>query len=111
PIFSVGIVLAMFSAYAAAWAIDRSLCQPTRQDAYQAIFTRQMHGRLELSRTLALPGYQATGLAGTQAREAFHFAAGQAQALRHVAARVTAGGANVAALAGAETRREAAPGP
>jgi flavin-dependent dehydrogenase len=57
PIFSIGIVLAMYSAYLAAWAIDRSLRNPARAAASQAIFARQFGDRLEASRALALPRY------------------------------------------------------
>ena len=58
PIFSVGIVLGMYSAYIASWAIDRSLKKPGSLAQNQALFTSQLQGRLELSRSLALPQYQ-----------------------------------------------------
>jgi len=57
PIFAIGIVLGMYSAFLAAWAIDLSFKQPSRVAEYQAIFARQFAGRLDLSRSLALPRY------------------------------------------------------
>jgi flavin-dependent dehydrogenase len=66
PIFAIGIVLGMNSGYTAAWAIDRSFKRPDTTAKQQAIFARHFQGRLELSRSLALPRYgvgQATELA------------------------------------------------
>jgi flavin-dependent dehydrogenase len=57
PIFSIGIVLGMYSGYLAAWAIDRSLRDPAKTAVSQAIFARQFGSRLEASRALALPRY------------------------------------------------------
>ena len=57
PIFSVGVVLAMYSAYAASWAIDESLKKPENTTRNQELFERQLRGRLEIARSLALPQY------------------------------------------------------
>jgi flavin-dependent dehydrogenase len=57
PIFSIGVVLAMYSAYLTAWAIDRSFKDPGRTAVNQAIFSNQFLTRLEASRALALPRY------------------------------------------------------
>jgi flavin-dependent dehydrogenase len=57
PIFSIGVVLAMYSAFVSAWAIDRSFKNPSRATENQAIFARQFSTRLEASRALALPRY------------------------------------------------------
>ena len=57
PIFSIGIVLAMYSAFLAAWAIDRSLEKPSRAASSHAIYAKQLGTRLEASRALALPRY------------------------------------------------------
>ncbi|MDZ7344716.1 MAG: tryptophan 7-halogenase [candidate division KSB1 bacterium] len=57
PIFSIGVVLAMYSAYLTAWAIDRSFKNPDRTAMNQAIFSSQFLTRLEASRALALPRY------------------------------------------------------
>ncbi len=57
PIFSIGIVIAMYSAYLASWAIDRSLKRPATTANNQAIFAQQFQMRLAASRALALPRY------------------------------------------------------
>ena len=57
PIFSIGIVLAMYSAYLASWAVDRSLKRTDRADSARGIFESQFSTRLEASRALALPRY------------------------------------------------------
>ena len=57
PVFSIGVVLAMYSAFLAAWAIDRSLANPARADSSHGIYAKQLGTRLEASRALALPRY------------------------------------------------------
>ncbi|MBI1722721.1 MAG: tryptophan 7-halogenase [Gemmatimonadetes bacterium] len=57
PLFSVGVVFAMYSAFAASWAVDRSLRRPEIAESNRAIFSRQISGRLEVARALALPRY------------------------------------------------------
>jgi flavin-dependent dehydrogenase len=61
PIFSVGIVLALYGAAAAAWAIDRILAHPDQADSVRSMFTRQLTGRIEVARSLALPRYGGAG--------------------------------------------------
>ena len=73
PIFSVGIVLAMYSAYIATWAIDRSLREPAKADESRAIFSSQFHGRLEVGRSLALPRYDTSAGVSHLARTAVNF--------------------------------------
>lgn len=58
PIFSVGVVLAFYGAAAVAWAVDRALTRPGQAESVRKLFTRQMQGRLEVARSLALPHYQ-----------------------------------------------------
>jgi flavin-dependent dehydrogenase len=55
PIFSIGVVMALYSGQLAAWAIDRSLQRPAHQTVYRKLFENQMRGRYELARTMALP--------------------------------------------------------
>jgi len=57
PIFSIGIVLAMYSAYLASWAIENAMKRPEQTERYQAMFAKQFLNRLEVSRVLALPQY------------------------------------------------------
>ena len=57
PIFSIGVVLALFSGNLAAWSIDRCINNPDRAAVTQRIYERQLRTRIELSRNLALPQY------------------------------------------------------
>jgi len=57
PIFSIGVVLGMYSATLAAWAIDRSLKNAGSAEHYRSIYDNQLNGRLDLARALALPAY------------------------------------------------------
>ncbi|MDJ0953320.1 MAG: NAD(P)/FAD-dependent oxidoreductase [Acidimicrobiia bacterium] len=61
PIFSVGVVLAMYGAATAAWAIDRALTKPEQAERVRDMFTRQLNGRIEVARSLALPRYSGAG--------------------------------------------------
>jgi flavin-dependent dehydrogenase len=58
PIFSVGVVLALYGAAAAAWATDRVLTHPEQAQRTREMFTRQLTGRIEVARSLALPRYR-----------------------------------------------------
>jgi len=58
PIFSIGVVIALYSGHLAAWAIDRSLRAPAQAGANRKLFETQMRGRYELARTMALPGVE-----------------------------------------------------
>ena len=89
PIFSVGVVFGMYSAYAAAHTIDRCFRQGSRREHHRSIFSTQIEARLELSRSLALPYYQDAGGGQAQAREAMAFSSVQAQALMCAASRLT----------------------
>jgi flavin-dependent dehydrogenase len=73
PIFSIGVVFALYSGWLAAWAVDRSFRRPDRTTAYQAMFARQFTSRLEASRSLALPRYGAGGAEADAIRESFAF--------------------------------------
>jgi flavin-dependent dehydrogenase len=110
PIFSVGMVLAMYSAHAAAWAIDRCFKEPERLETHQEIFTNQMQSRLELGRSLALPRYQTTDRASNQAKEAVQFASIQSQELMHAASLMTARSENFEDMVDDERARKVSPG-
>lgn len=75
PIFSIGVVLALFSANTAAWAIDRCLKFPDRAEVTQRIYQRQMSSRIELSRNMALPQYNPDMTVNRRAREALSWEA------------------------------------
>jgi len=57
PIFSLGVVLGMYSATLSAWAIDRSFRDSNATDHSREIFDTQFGDRLAMARALALPGY------------------------------------------------------
>lgn len=95
PIFSVGIVLAMYSAYLAAWSIDRSLQTPASATRNQAIFSGQLKGRIEVSRSLALPRYGFGGNASEKARSVVHFESALEQELMYVVSTMTTRNENV----------------
>jgi len=99
PIFSVGVVFAMYSAYAAAHTIDRCLRQRARRDEHRSIFSSQVQARLELSRSLALPYYQETDAGHVRAREAMGFSSTQAQALMYAASTLTNRSGNFESMA------------
>ena len=98
PIFSVGIVLAMFGAYAAAWAIDNCIQEPDRAETYQEIYSTQVQRRLELGKALALPGYAKQVIHNHQAQEIVKLTSDQSQAFMHIASLVTARSHNFDAL-------------
>ncbi|HEY2864566.1 MAG TPA: NAD(P)/FAD-dependent oxidoreductase [Casimicrobiaceae bacterium] len=108
PIFSVGVVFAMYSAYAAAHTIDRCLSQRARRDHHRSIFSSQMQARLELSRSLAVPYYQEHDSGHAQARQAMAFSSMQAQALMYAASKLTDRSGNFDSMAdSAEAHRAA----
>lgn len=98
PIFSIGVVLGMYSAHAAAWAIDRIFRFPQRMAQHQATYTGQLRARMELSRALALPQHEISGAATRGAKQAVRFADSQARALMLAASSLTARSQHVHAL-------------
>jgi flavin-dependent dehydrogenase len=89
PIFSVGVVLAMYSAYLATWAIERSFRDPAKTNQNQAIYAQQLLGRLEVARSLALPRYTVAGDASGLARQSVQFESSLEQELMYVVSTVT----------------------
>jgi len=89
PIFSIGVVLAMYSAYLSAWAIDRSFKQLRRTADNQAIFARQFMTRLEASRALALPRYGYGGDEGEMVKNSIQFETSLEQELMYVVSTLT----------------------
>jgi flavin-dependent dehydrogenase len=95
PIFSVGIVFAMYSAWAAAWAIDRSFRRAETTAGNQGIYASQVSGRLEMSRALALPLYTSRGAASDLARATVQFESTLEKELMFVVATLTTRNENV----------------
>ncbi len=89
PIFSIGVVLAMYSAYLTAWAIDRSFKNPRRTEINQAIFSRQFQTRLEASRALALPRYGYGDDLGKLVKTSIQFETSLEQELMYVVSTLT----------------------
>lgn len=94
PIFSVGITFGMYSAYLAAWAIDRCLKKPQSRVQTQALFSHQLQGRLEVSRSLALPRYQSVGQTSELAKKAIQFESSVEQELMDVVSTILTRGEN-----------------
>jgi flavin-dependent dehydrogenase len=69
PIFSIGVVLAMYGGFMASWAIDRSLRNPDSARRSREIYSGQLRDRIELSRSFALPRYANQDRASDRAKE------------------------------------------
>lgn len=105
PIFSVGVVLAMYSGYVASWAIDRSIRNPTATARLQSIYTRQVEARLELARSLALPRYSSLDVATEAAKSAARFESSTEHELMCVVSAMTTRSENARDLLGDEIGR------
>ncbi len=57
PLFSVGVVFALYSGFAAAAMLDRCLKKPARASQRERFYNEQMRARVALARALALPSY------------------------------------------------------
>jgi flavin-dependent dehydrogenase len=95
PIFSVGVVVAMYSASVAAWAIDRSLTSAAKAENSRKIYASQMTGRLEMARALALPRYTTRGTASDLARATVQFESTLERELMYVVSTMTTRNENV----------------
>ncbi len=95
PIFSIGVVMALYSGQLAAWAIDRSLQRPVHAPAYRKLFENQMRGRYELARTMALPVSDGAGDAPDGAKMYFDFFSKSEQELMWSAASMTTRSGNL----------------
>ena len=100
PIFSVGVVLGMYSASAAAWSINRIFRSPDRTPDHLSLYTSMLQGRLEMARALALPQYEISGSVGEEARKIVKFTDGKAKALMYAASALTGRSEHVRAMTG-----------
>jgi len=89
PIFSVGVVLGMYTGASAAWAIDECLRHPKKARRIEQVFSRQVRARLELARSLALPRYQGETNDNTLANEVIEFSQPGTRELINTAAHLT----------------------
>ncbi|MDY6937900.1 MAG: NAD(P)/FAD-dependent oxidoreductase [Cyanobacteriota bacterium] len=94
PIFSVGMTFGMYSGSLVAWAIDRCLKKPQSCVQTQGLFSHQLKGRLEISRSLALPHYQSEGQASELAKNAIQFESSTEQELMAFASSMLTRGEN-----------------
>lgn len=89
PIFSAGVIIGMYSAYTAAWSIDRCFKNPERTAKYQTLYSKQLEGRLEVARSLALPGYRSGNHASELARAMVTFESKTEQELMATVSQMT----------------------
>ena len=89
PIFSVGVVLAMYSAYLATWAIDRSMKRPAQTAQNRTVFSSQFLGRLEVARSLVLPRYTSSHGVSDLAKQSIQLESSLEQELMYVVSTVT----------------------
>lgn len=89
PIFSVGVVLALYGAAAVAWAVDRVLKRPEQADRIRELFTHQLQGRLEVARSLALPQYQPGDQVSQLAKETFRLERSAVKGIMYVVSELT----------------------
>lgn len=108
PILSEGCLLAMFSAYMAAWAIDRSLRDPDRTADYQSLFTRQFAGRYQVGHALMLTGYGDATKANGGVGKALMFDSEREQELMYVALTMAGRAENLLKMVKPEDRQRVA---
>lgn len=104
PIFSIGVVMALYSGQLAAWSIDRSLQRPEHATAYRKLFESQIRGRYELARTMALPVNDGATDAPDSAKTYFDFFSTAEKELMWSAASMTTRSGNLV-RAGADRER------
>jgi len=110
PIFSVGVPLSMYSAYAAAWAIDRCFRQPEHEQKSRVMYTQQVQGRHEIARSLALPRYISGSEAVSElARRTLKFERNDVQTLMSAVVRLSSRSDNFKKISGETELRELKP--
>lgn len=94
PIFSLGVVLGLYSGQMAAWAIDRIFRDPSKLESSQEIYRKQFNGRYELARAMALPGRKISEDDINTANQFLKFQSNSEQELMYTAAMLTTRSAN-----------------
>ena len=89
PISSIGVAFSLYMAFIAAIATEQAIKKPEKAAAYQAIYTRQLEGRLEVARSLALPRYQMESQVGELAKEAIQLDQPNVQEMMQVVTSLT----------------------
>ncbi|MBL1209293.1 NAD(P)/FAD-dependent oxidoreductase [Geminocystis sp. GBBB08] len=106
PIFSIGMIMGMYGAYISTWAIDRSLKKPNSVKENQVLFSSQLQGRLETSRSLALPNYQLGEVVSQKAKITAQFEPSLEQELMNVVAQITTRSDNFLSLMNKSTDKK-----
>lgn len=102
PIFSVGVAIGLYSSAIAAWSVDHAIKNPGSADLIRAHFSRQLYGRIEVARSLALPEYRASGEVSDLARESVQFMPPNVRQLMYSVALLTTRSDNWLELLGGE---------
>ncbi len=100
PIFSIGIIHAMYSGCLAAWAIDGSLSNPACAARNRDFYASQVNEKILLTRALALPKYSGEG-DSNEVRSALAFQSARERRLMNVVSEMTTRSKNYAAITGA----------
>jgi flavin-dependent dehydrogenase len=102
PIFSIGVVMALYSGHLAAWAIERSLQKRSHAETSRRLFEQQIRGRYELARAMALPGIPSE--ASAPAQTYFNFFSQSEKELMWSAASMTTRSDNIVRASGGATQ-------
>ena len=102
PIFSVGVVLGMYTGAAAAWAADRIIKRPETAESVRKIYDNQVEGRIEVARSLALPRYQPDNQVSALAKQSVQFERSAVKELMYVVSSFTTRSENWRELIGDE---------
>lgn len=105
PVLSEGCLLAMYSAYLAAWAIDRSFRNPRRAAENQAFFASQFAGRYHLGHALMLTGYGAADETREVAKSSIQLDSSREQELMYAALTMVGRSQNLLDLVKPEDRQ------
>lgn len=105
PVFSVGVLMGMYSAYSAAYAIDRSFKHPEKAAKWQEMFAQQLQGRLEVARSLALPRYVSGEITSELAKSAMRLERGDLQDLMYSVSSLTTRSDNFLAMLGEDSKQ------
>ncbi len=89
PIFSLGVVFAVFSGYAAATMIARSLRRPNRAEGIASFYDEQLRSRIAVARALALPSYRGDAELDSSIRAYFDLETSSERALMSTVASLT----------------------
>jgi flavin-dependent dehydrogenase len=108
PIFSQGVMLAMYSANLAAWATDQLLKHPEQDKKIRALYTNQLLSHYQVARTLAVPAKEGRLNYDNLAKNTINFHTNNELELMYLAASFTTRSENFNQLAGEHFAKAAA---